>query len=36
MPLYTHRRYINEDEIIPNTENLRYLQFYIFTILYWL
>jgi len=37
MPPYTHRqRYINEDEIVPNTDNLSYLQFYIFIILYWL
>jgi hypothetical protein len=29
-PPYTHRqRYINEDEIVPNTDNLLYLQFYI-------
>jgi hypothetical protein len=28
MPPYTHRqRYINEDKIVSNTDNLRYLQF---------
>ena len=27
---YTHRRHINEDKIVPNTDNLLYLQFYNF------
>jgi hypothetical protein len=36
-PPYTHReRFINGDKIVPNNDNLQYLQFYIFTILYWL
>jgi hypothetical protein len=30
------RWYTNEDKIVPNTDNLWYLKFYIFTILYWL
>jgi len=32
--LFEQASYINEEKIVPNTDNLRYLQFYIFTILY--
>jgi len=26
----------SQDEVVPKTDNLRYLQFYIFTVLHWL
>ena len=36
LPYAHQQRYINEDKIDPNADNLWYLQFYIFTIFCWL